>query len=82
MLHEPNKTNNHSRSFSLFQNLHMLKKKIRFISKKDTNQFLIWEKFKSASKEDANPFILKKKSNTSKKDVDLLFLLRKIQIYI
>ena len=40
-----------------------VKKKIRFISKKDTNQFLIWEKFKSASKKDANPFILKKKSN-------------------
>ena len=60
MLHEPNKTNNHSWSFSLFQNLHMLKKKkIRYVSKKDTNQFLVWEKFKSASKEDADPFILK-----------------------
>ena len=39
------------------------KKKIRSISKKNTNQFLIWEKFKSASKEDADPFILKKKSD-------------------
>ena len=39
------------------------KKKIRSVSKKNTNQFLIWEKFKSASKEDADPFILKKKSD-------------------
>ena len=39
------------------------KKKIRSISKKNTNQFLIWEKFKSASKEDVDPFIMKKKSD-------------------
>ena len=31
-------------------------KKIRFVSKKDTNQFLIGEKFRSAFNEDADLF--------------------------
>ena len=33
------------------------KKKIRFVSKKDTDQFLFEEKFRFTSNEDANPFL-------------------------
>ena len=63
-------------------------KKIRSVSKKDTNQFLIWEKFRSTSNEDADPFFVWEKfRSTSKKDVDpFLFKknsnmhLRKMQI--
>ena len=53
------------------------KKKIRSISKKDTNQFLIWEKFRSASNEDVDPFFdYEKFKSTYKKDANP-FLIKK-----
>ena len=53
-------------------------KKIRSVSKKDTNQFLIWEKFRSTSNEDADPFFVWEKfRSTPKKDTDLFLIEKK-----
>ena len=60
MLHGLNKTNttnttNHD--LFLYFKICYVKKKIKHVSKEDTNQFLFEEKFRFASNEDANPFL-------------------------
>ena len=56
MLHGLNKTNTTFHDiFIYFKICHV--KKIRSVSKEDTNQFLISEKFRFASKEDIDHFL-------------------------
>ena len=56
MLHGLNKTNTTFHDhFLYFKICHV--KKIRSVSKEDTNQFLISEKFRFASKEDIDHFL-------------------------
>ena len=60
MLHILNKTNTINKTihdlFLYFKICYV--KKIRSVSKEDTNQFLIYEKFKFASNEDADLFLI------------------------
>ena len=49
-------------------------RKIRFVSKKDTNQFLIGKKFRSASNEDANQFLIGEKFRSASKKQICIFL--------
>ena len=64
---------NHTWSFPLFQKSAYIKK-IRSISTKNTNQFLIWEKSRSASNKDTYPFLFEQKfKSTSKRDAYLFF---------
>ena len=59
MLHVLNKTNTTIQPFMIFFFISKSAKKIRSVSKEDTNQFLILKKkFRSASNEDADQFLI------------------------
>ena len=71
MLHILNKTNTTMHDLFLYFKICHVKKKIRSVSKEDTNQLLILKKFRSASNEDTDPFFIWKKSRSaSKEDAD------------
>ena len=77
MLRELNKTNTTIHDLFLYFKICCVKK-IKYVSKEDTNQFWFKKKIRFASKEDAHPFLFWEKfKSTYKEDADPFFYLRK-----